>query len=126
MSGGWEVVVKGARELEAALTDVVITVDPVLSRSLRALAEPVKAEVRQLAGGWAQAGPGQATTAGGVRIRRRQLTVRVEQGLSKTTGQHGNYGGVQMRHFFIPAIEHHTAEVEAGVAKVIDGLIGRV
>jgi len=115
----FEVVTHGFHELEAALTEVVITVDPVLSKSLRALAEPVKSEAQASARGWV----GGSRTAAGMRIRRRQLNVRVEQGLSKTTGAHPNWGGLQMRHFFIPALDHHEAQIAAGVETVIGTLV---
>lgn len=121
----FQVVTKGFRELESAFTKTVITVDPVLGRVLRALAEPVKASAQSSASGWKSAGVGQARTASGIRIRRRSLNVRVEQGMSKTTGQHGNYGGVQMRHFFQPALDAHKSEIEKGAEAVIDGLIAR-
>lgn len=118
----FEVVTHGFHELEAALTKVVITVDPVLSKSLRELAEPVKKDAQSSARGWSAAGAGQARSAAGLRIRRRQLNIRVEQGLSKTTGQHGNYGGIQMRHFLEPALSAHQAAIGVGVEKVIDHL----
>ena len=123
MSEGFKVITHGFRELEEALTKVVIEVDPVLSKALRSLAEPVKKEAQQAASGWSAAGVGQSKTAGGFRIRRRQLNIRVEQGLSKTTGQHGNYGGVQMRHFLEPALSTHTAEIGAGADRVIGKLV---
>jgi hypothetical protein len=115
----FKVITHGFFELEEALTKVVIEVDPVLSKSLRALAEPVKMQAQASARDW----PGGARSAAGIRIRRRQLNVRVEQGLSKTTGQHGNYGGVQMRHFFEPALEGHKAGIEEGVEIVIGRLV---
>lgn len=122
MSDGFRVVTHGFRELEEALTKVVITVDPTLSRSLRALAEPVKQSVQSKATAWEGGGAGQALTAAGVKIRRRKLNVTVEQGQRKTTGQHGNYGGIQMRHFFLPALDEHKTEIETGVEAVIDRL----
>jgi hypothetical protein len=117
-----KVVTHGFRELEVAFTKIVLEVDPVLSASLRALAEPVKRQAQLSASGWSAAGAGQARTAAGIRIRRNKLNIRVEQGMRKTTGFHGNYGGIQMRHFFLPALEAHTAEIEAGATKVIDEL----
>jgi hypothetical protein len=119
----FQVITKGFQELAADFTKVVITVDPVLSKALRALAEPVKAEAQSSARGWNAGGAGQARTAAGLRIRRRQLNVRVEQGLSKTTGFHGNYGGIQMRHFLEPALSSHEAEIGAGVEEVIGTLV---
>jgi hypothetical protein len=123
MSGEIKVVTHGFRELEVALTKIVIEVDPVLSKALRALAEPVKKEAQASARSWAEGGPGQSKTAAGIRIRRRKLDIRVEQGASKTTGQHPNYGGVQMRHFFEPALQSHQTEIGAGAEKVIGELV---
>jgi hypothetical protein len=123
MSGEFKVITHGFFELEAALTRVVLEVDPVLSKALRALAEPVKKEAQASARSWSDGGPGQSATAAGIRIRRRKLDIRVEQGARKTTGQHGNYGGVQMRHFFEPALASHQTEIGAGAERVIAKLI---
>lgn len=123
MSGEFKVITHGFLELESALTKVVITVDPVLSKSLRALADPVKRDAQSAARGWSSGGAGQATTAAGLVVRRRQLNIRVEQGLGKTTGQHGNYGGIQMRHFLEPSLSSHQNEIEEGAQAVINKLV---
>jgi hypothetical protein len=123
MSEGFKVITHGFLELESALTKVVLEVDPMLSKALRALAEPVKKEAQVSARSWSEGGPGQSTTARGIRIRRRKLDIRVEQGASKTTGQHGNYGGVQMRRFFEPALQAHQTEIGAGAEQVIAKLV---
>lgn len=123
----FEVVTHGFHELEAALTKVVIEVDPKLGAGLRELAKPVLQDAQTAAQGWSSGGPGQSTTAAGLRIRRRQkLNVRVEQGLSKTTGIHGNYGGIQMRHFLLPASSRHEAQIVAGAELIIDKLTSEV
>lgn len=120
-----DVIPHGILEVERAFTETVIEVDPALSKQIRSLAEPVKTEAMSAASVWEGGGPGQSRTAAGFRIRRRGLGVRVEQGLSKTTGFHPNYGGVEMRHFLLPALEQHQQEIESGVGLVIDGLVAR-
>lgn len=116
----FEVVTKGFGELRAALTDVRLEVDPTLAKALRLAAEPVKKEAKRLAQ------PYSPRTAAGIRIRRKLTTVRVEQGQRKTTGYHPNYGPLQMRRMFEPALEDHKAEVTAAVAAAIDDLVKEV
>lgn len=117
---------KGFRELARDMTALELTVDPLLSKELRLAAKPVQDAARQAAlewgGGTSEA---QGATARGVRIRRKGLEVRVEQGARKTTGRHPEYGGVQMRHFFEPALEAHQTEVVEAVELVIDGLVAK-
>jgi hypothetical protein len=122
VSDRFEVIVRGARELEAAFADIAVKVDPALGRALTALAKPIKDEAAALARSWGDGGPGQQTTASGFRVRRSKLTVRVEQGLAKTTGYHPNYGAIEMRHFLIPARSRHTAQIDAGMAALVETL----
>jgi len=122
----FRVFTRGFGSTARAFAKVEITVDPLLSRELRIAAEPVKEAVKQKAMQWGQAGATQSQTARGVRVSRHGLEVRVEQAGPKSSNvplRRPNYGGVQMRHFFMPALEEHQDEVVQGVELIIDGLI---
>lgn len=116
----FEVVTKGVHELQAALEDVKVKVDPVFGKALSAAAEPIKADVKRRADGYS------ARTVAGVRIRRRGTVVRVEQGQRKTTGFHPSYGFFQQRNFFDPALEDNQEEVVELSRVAIDELVARV
>jgi hypothetical protein len=94
----FEIITHGVKELQHALEDVHVKVDPQLGKALSAAAIPVKEGVKR------RAGPFSERTAAGVRIRRKQTMVRVEQGQKKTTGFHAQYGALQQRRFFDPAL----------------------
>lgn len=53
-----------------------------------------------------------AKSASGFRIRSRVGGVFVEQSLRRTTGQHPEYGALQMRVALVPALESKATEVE--------------
>lgn len=116
----FEIVTHGFKELEAALEDVKVKVDPVLGRALSKAGESVKADVKRRADGYS------AKTVAGVRIRRKGTIVRVEQGQRKTTGFHASYGAFQQRNFFDPALLDNRAEVEALTRAAVDDLCERV
>lgn len=116
----FEVIVHGARELQGAFDDVKVKVDPILGKALSAAAEPVKADARR------RAGPFSERTAGGVRVRRKGLSVRVEQGMRKTTGYHWQYGGFQQRNIFDPALADNQDEVIALSRAAMNAMCDRV
>lgn len=116
----FEVVTKGFKELEAALEDVKVKVDPALGRALSKAAIPVKEDVKRRASGYS------AKTVAGVRIRRKGTIVRVEQGQRKTTGFHASYGAFQQRNFFDPALVDNEEEVVALCRVAVEDLTRRV
>lgn len=116
----FEVFTKGFRELEVALEDVKVKVDPVLGKALSKAAEPVKADVKRRADGYSD------KTIAGVRIRRKGTIVRVEQGQRKTTGFHKSFGAFQQKHFFDPALEDNQVEVLELSRVAMAGLAERV
>jgi hypothetical protein len=116
----FEIITHGVRELEAALEDVKVKVDPQLGKALNAAALPVKEDVKR------RAGPFSERTSAGVRIRRKGTMVRVEQGQKKTTGFHSQYGAFQQRHFFDPALADNQEIVIAASRAAMDELVARV
>lgn len=110
----FEVLTTGVHELQLALMEAKVKVDPVLGKALSAAAEPVKADVKRRANGYG--GP----TVAGVRIRRKGTFVRVEQGARKTTGRHAQFGAFQQRNFFDPALEDNKEEVTELATAAID------
>jgi hypothetical protein len=116
----FEIITRGVHELQAALEDVKVKVDPVLGKALSAAALPVKEGVKR------RAGPFSERTSAGVRIRRKQTMVRVEQGQKKTTGFHAQYGAFQQRRFFDPALAENQ-ELVIGLSRAaMDDLAARV
>jgi hypothetical protein len=59
-------------------------------------------------------------TAGGYKVRVRQRGVAVEQSLRRTTGQHPEFGALQMRTALLPALDRNEPEVVAGINNVLD------
>lgn len=112
----FDVSIHGVHELQAALMEAKIKVDPVLGKALSAAAEPVKADVKRRASGYS------SRTVSGIRIRRKGTFVRVEQGMRKTTGFHSQYGGFQQRHFFDPALEDNKDEIKELAEVALDAI----
>lgn len=82
--------------------------------ALREVAEPVRAEAASL---FSTVDP---RSAAGYRVRVRQRGVSVEQSLRKTTGQHPEYGALQMREALLPALARKEREIEQGMEEAID------
>lgn len=61
-----------------------------------------------------------ARSAAGLRTVVRARGVSVEQTLRKTTGQHPEYGRLQLRRALEPALEEKQAQVEQAFEKAID------
>ena len=116
----FQVITRGLPELRAALEDVKVKVDPVVGKALSSAAEPVKADVKRRAEGYG------APTVRGVRIRRKDTVVRVEQGARKTTGLRRDFGAFQQRNFFDPALADNQDEVVARTRVVVAELAARV
>ncbi len=86
-------------------------------KALRKVAEPVRQTTSALLA------PYSSTTAAGVRSRVKTASVSVQQSLRKTTGDHPNYGGLQMRRGFLPALARNEREIIAGVEDMLDDII---
>jgi hypothetical protein len=108
--------VKGLRELQRAFREMSKESAKELREGLREAAEPVRQEASRLFA------PVNIGSAMGYRVRVRQRGVAVEQSRKRVTGQHPEYGALQMRTALIPALAHREDEVLRGVEKVLDEL----
>lgn len=110
-----EVEVKGAAEASRRLGRFSKDLQRELQRELRKAAEPIAEATRRRAEKF-----GSRSTVTGIRSASARGAAFVRQRRGKTTGQHPNYGGLQMRDAFLPSLW----EGEAGVVKEIDDLVG--
>jgi hypothetical protein len=69
--------------------------------------------------------PINASSASGLRTYARTRGVSVEQSRRRTTGQHPEFGALQMRRALLPALESKENEVVSRVEDVLDGLFDR-
>lgn len=92
-----------------------------IQKELRKVAAPVAADVRRRASekGWSQ------RTVTGIRPGTRLGVAVVRQSRRKTTGAQPQFGGIQLREAFIPAVEQNAALVEREAALAIERLIQR-
>lgn len=67
--------------------------------------------------------PSDSKSASGLRTIVRQRGVSVEQSLRKTTGRHPEWGGWQMRHGLLPALEAKTGEVNREMEHAIETVV---
>lgn len=107
----------GYRECMKALTKVDDDTKKVVREALREAAWPVQADTRARIAKYTGVGP--------VGISVRQRGVSVEQRKGKVTGQRPDFGALQMRKGFIPALEQNVEETVLGVELAIDLLIAR-
>lgn len=59
-------------------------------------------------------------SAAGYRVRVRLRGVAVEQSIRKTTGQHPEYGALQMRKALLPALREKETEVALATERALD------
>ena len=64
-------------------------------------------------------------SAAGYRVVVRRRGVAVEQRLRRTTGQHPEYGRLQMRRALIPALAENINQIEQRMEKAIDRIADR-
>src|SRR5262245_58631715 len=64
--------------------------------------------------------PINARSAAGYRTRVRQRGIVVEQSIRKTTGQHPEWGKLQMREALLPALMSNQDELEQGLERALD------
>ena len=109
--------VKGLRELNSALKRYDRELGKDLERGLRDAAQIVAENARS------RFSVIDARSAGGFRPRIRGFgRVVVEQRYRRTTGQHPEFGSLQMRRALLPAMR----EEEPMVVKTIEGLLDRL
>lgn len=64
-------------------------------------------------------------SAGGYKTRVRQRGIAVEQSLRRTTGQHPEYGALQMRRALIPALDANEEKTIRAVEHALDQVADR-
>ena len=113
--------VSGLRELQRDLGKLDKNAKRELAAALRAVAEPVAADVRAKASarGWTQ------KTVTGIRAGSRLGVAVVRQSRRKTTGDQPHFGALQMKEAFIPAAQQNEAMVERSVELMLDRLTAR-
>lgn len=111
--------VKGLRELQRDFRAISKEASKEVRESLREAAEPVRQEAQSLFSGV------DARSAAGYKVRVRQRGVAVEQSRRRTTGQHPEYGALQMRRALLPALESRENDVVEGIEKALDRLADR-
>jgi hypothetical protein len=87
-----------------------------LQRELKLVAEPVAETARQLAGRFG------LYTASGIRARSSVGVAYVQQSRRKTTGQHPQFGALQMRQVLLPAVRQHERQILEDVNQVLERL----
>lgn len=85
-------------------------------KELRAVGEPIAADIR---GRVSRFGP---KTEGGVRPATRVGALYVKQTVGRTTGRRGDFGALQMRTAFLPALDG----AKPGVIRGLDDMLGRL
>jgi hypothetical protein len=83
--------VTGLKEVRRGLRKIDASIDKELRRMLKAAGEPVRAEWQRLMSSV------NARSAAGYRVAVRARGVSVEQRIRRTTGNHPEYGSLQMR-----------------------------
>lgn len=109
-AGSGTVRVEGLRELLRATDQAGKETKKLVRGELRKAAEPVRAEAARL---FAPI-DGKSASRYGISVRK-VGTVSVEQRLRRTTGQHPEFGSLQMREALEPALESNTDKVVASL-----------
>jgi hypothetical protein len=108
--------VTGLRELQAAFRKI----DKQLSKELRVeLREAGKIVQQEATSLFSRV---DARSAAGYKVRVRGKGVAVEQSLGRTTGQHAQYGTLQMRRALQPALESKESAVVDRLEQMLDKL----
>lgn len=107
---------KGYREFVRAANKAERDTKKVVHAKLREAGDIVREEARQRMEQYS------VKSASGYRIRSRVGGVFVEQSLRKVTGQHPEYGSLQMRIALEPALDAKAGEVERNIEQAIEDL----
>jgi hypothetical protein len=110
---GATIKVEGLAEVNAAFKEYGTLVHKDLGADLKEAAQPVVDTAKEREK-W------QGASIPTIRSRRYGLNVWVEQSARKVTGRRGDYGALQMRDALIPALDQHTAEIEAKTDAALD------
>lgn len=108
--------VKGYKETARALGKVNKGAKLALFKGLRAAAEPIAADARQRLAGYR----GMSTST--IRPSAQVRGVYVIQRAKKKTGQHPDFGALQMREGLIPALQAGEGSIEASVEAAFTAL----
>jgi hypothetical protein len=108
--------VRGYRETARAFHRMSGALEPTLRAGLLEAAEPVAREAKSLLSQYA----GAKTETVAPRVTTRG--VYVTQRARKKTGLRADFGALQMVTAFIPALEHHVDEVEAGAERALTAI----
>lgn len=106
--------VRGYREFVRACDHAGKTIKREVRSALRDVGDVVRAEAQRLFSST------DARSAAGYRVSVRQRSVAVVQSLRKTTGTRPDYGSLQMRTAFLPALKNREAAVERRMEHAID------
>jgi hypothetical protein len=106
--------VEGIREVQAAFRSVSRDLATQFGEDLKRAAEPVASSARDKISRY------RGASLGTIRPRRRGPVVYVEQAKRKVTGRRGDFGGLQMRHGLIPALEENEGQIFATVSDALD------
>jgi hypothetical protein len=110
--------VRGLRELQRDFRKMGGILPRETKEALRKSAEPVRAEAQSLFS------PISAESAAGYRVAVRARGVAVEQRKGRTTGQHPEFGALQMRRALLPALELRRDDVIDGLDQMLGRLAG--
>lgn len=111
--------VKGLRELQRALKDADKELRLAVRAELREAGEIVRREGQAL---FERYSP---KSAAGYRVRVRMRGVAVEQSLRRTTGQHPEFGRLQLREALEPALDAKEGEVMGRLEEALDNVADR-
>lgn len=124
------VVVRGLRQAITAFDRAETHTKREIRSTLREVGDIVKVEARSMFSRYGTAAAGatsyggsrasHADTAAGFRTVVRRRGVSVEQSLRKTTGRHPEYGGLQMRHGLVPALDREAGRIESAFEHALD------
>jgi hypothetical protein len=114
------VVVHGHRELIKALRTMDKDVAKGIREELRSAGQIVQREAASLLA------PVSPRSAAGYRVRVRQRGVAVEQSIGRTTGEHPEFGALQMREALLPSLERRAPDVERKLESMLDSIIVRL
>lgn len=120
------VVVHGYREFDKATRMADKDVYKETRQAFRKVAEGVRDDGQSLFSSYGQTASQRTThaySARRYRVKTRARGVDVEQTLKRTTGQHPEYGGVQMRRGLVPALDQNRGQLRLRTEKAMDDVV---
>jgi len=119
---GYEIRTKGLREFIVAADRAGYETKKLVRDELRQAAEPVRREAQQLL---KELQPMPDDTRYGISVRR-VGSVTVERRRTKTTGERGDWGRIQMREALEPALDTKQGEVQSLLEAAVDRIADRL